>query len=127
MWMVSMRAPPGPGGSHYTAQSAKRSCAMIIIHGGRVLRPGTFDDEPLDLIVDGDTIVDLVAPASVRTEAAQRIDASGKLLIPGLVNGHTHAQVALARGVFDRYTLELYLNAMAWTTGRRTLEDKYVS
>jgi guanine deaminase len=100
---------------------------MIIIHGGRVLRPGTFDDEPLDMIVDGDTIADLVAPASVRSEAAQRIDASGKLLIPGLVNGHTHAQVALARGVFDRYTLELYLNAMAWTTGRRTLEDKYVS
>jgi len=100
---------------------------MMIIHGGRVLRPATFDAEPLDVIVDGDTIADLVAPASVRGEGAQRVDASGKLLIPGLVNGHTHAQVTLARGVFDRYTLELYLNAMAWTGGRRTLEDKYVA
>jgi len=100
---------------------------MMIIHGGRVLRPGTFDCEPLDVIVRDDTIADLVAPASVRNETAQRIDASGKLLIPGLVNGHTHAQVTLSRGVFDRYTLELYLNAMAWTTGRRTLEDKYLS
>src|SRR5882724_11489047 len=100
---------------------------MIIIHGGRVLRPGAFDCEPLDVIVDGDTIADLVSPASVSGEGAQHIDASGKLLIPGLVNGHTHAQVTLARGVFDRYTLELYLNAMAWATGRRTVEDKYVS
>jgi 5-methylthioadenosine/S-adenosylhomocysteine deaminase len=100
---------------------------MIIIHGGRVLRPGALDCEPLDVIVEHDTIADLVPPASVSGDTAQRIDASGKLLIPGLVNGHTHAQVTLARGMFDRYTLELYLNAMAWTTGRRTLEDKYVS
>src|SRR3954463_2927531 len=100
---------------------------MKIIHGGHVLLPGTFDTEPLDVIVHGDTIADLVPPARVSGEAMQRIDAEGKLLIPGLVNGHTHAQVTLARGVFDRYTLELYLNAMAWTSGRRTLEDKYVA
>src|SRR5256885_16005215 len=99
---------------------------MLLIHGARVLRPGTFDCQPLDVIVDDDTILDLVTPGSVRMEA-QRIDASGMLLIPGLVNGHTHAQVSFARGMFDRYTLELHLNAMAWTTGRRTVEDKYVS
>jgi guanine deaminase len=100
---------------------------MIIIHGGRVLRPGTFDCAPLDVIVERDTIMDLVAPGSVGSEAAQRIDAADKLLIPGLVNGHTHAQVTLGKGMFDRYTLELYLNAMAFGSGRRTLEDKYVS
>src|SRR3954447_1756905 len=100
---------------------------MMIIHGGQVLRPDTFHSEPLDVIVEGDTITDLLAPGSLSGEPMQRIDAAGKLLIPGLVNGHTHAQVTLARGLFDRYTLELYLNAMAWTTGRRTLEDKYVA
>src|SRR5689334_16944182 len=98
MWMEAIRATLN-GADHITlAQSRNRSCAMIIIHGGRVLRPGTFASEPLDVIVEGDTIADLAAPASVRSEAAQHIDASGKLLIPGLVNGHTHAQVALARG-----------------------------
>jgi guanine deaminase len=29
--------------------------------------------------------------------------------------------------LFDRYTLELYLNAVPWASGRRTLEDKYLS
>ena len=100
---------------------------MILIHGGRVLRPGSFAVEALDVVVDGDAIADLVAPESVKGEAMERIDARDRLLMPGLVNGHTHAQNGLAKGLFDRYTLELYLNAVPWATGRRTLEDKYLS
>jgi guanine deaminase len=100
---------------------------VIVVHGGRVLRPGTFAVEPLDVVVDGDTIADLVAPGTVKDESARRIDARDRVVIPGLVNGHTHAQNGLAKGLFDRYTLELYLNAVPWATGRRTLEDKYLS
>jgi guanine deaminase len=44
-----------------------------------------------------------------------------------LVNGHNHAQVTLAKGLFDRHTLEVYLNAMPWASGRHTLEDTYLS
>ncbi|HSD55494.1 MAG TPA: amidohydrolase family protein [Burkholderiales bacterium] len=100
---------------------------MILIHGGRVLRPGSFAVEALDIVVDGDTIADLVAPGTVKNESAQRVDARDRVIIPGLVNGHTHAQNGLAKGLFDRYTLELYLNAVPWATGRRTVEDKYLS
>jgi guanine deaminase len=57
----------------------------------------------------------------------ERIDATGRALMPGLVNGHNHAQANLAKGLFDRYTLELYLTAVPWSTGRRTLEDKKLS
>jgi len=100
---------------------------MILIHGGRVLRPGTFAIEPLDVLVDGDTIADLVAPGTVQGEGMQRVDAADRLVIPGLVNGHHHAQSGFAKGLFDRYTLELYLNAVPWVSGRRMLEDKYLS
>ena len=100
---------------------------MIVIEGGRVLRPGATSLAMLDIVIEGDSIVDLVAPGSVTSAQAQRIDAAGKMLIPGLVNGHNHAQWSLAKGLFDRYTLELYLNAVPWATGRRTLEDKYLS
>jgi len=47
--------------------------------------------------------------------------------MPALVNGHNHAQSGLARGVFDRYSLETYLNAQPGATGRRTVEDKHLS
>lgn len=100
---------------------------MLVIHGGRVLRPDTFECSVADLVVEGDMIRDIVAPGTVQDASAQRIDATDRVLIPGLVNGHNHAQTSLAKGLFDRYTLELYLNAVPWATGRRTLEDKYLS
>ncbi len=100
---------------------------MKLIHGGRVLRPDTFECTPADIVVEGDTIRDIVAPGTVKDANAERVDAADRALIPGLVNGHNHAQTSLAKGLFDRYTLELYLNAVPWATGRRMLEDKYLS
>src|SRR4051812_13467319 len=98
----------------------------MLIQGAKVLLP-SFEAEALDLIVEGDAIKDLVAPGSVKGDGMERIDATGCALMPGLVNGHNHAQANLAKGLFDRYTLELYLTAVPWATGRRTLEDKRLS
>lgn len=100
---------------------------MMLIHGARVLRPATFAAQALDVVVEGDTIKDLVAPGSVKGDGMARIDARGRALMPGLVNGHNHAQTHLAKGLFDRFTLELYLVAVPWATGKRTLEDKKLS
>src|SRR5262245_56304810 len=99
---------------------------MLLVQGGRVLRPD-FDCAPTDVVVDGDVIADIVAPGRVKDDNVRRIDASGKLLIPGLVNGHNHAQTNLAKGLFDRHNLETYLNASPWATGRRTVEDHYLA
>ncbi|MFM9881994.1 MAG: amidohydrolase family protein [Burkholderiales bacterium] len=100
---------------------------MLLIHGGRVLRAGSFAIESLDIVVEGDTIRDLVPRGSVTDGSMTRIDATDRLLIPGLVNGHNHAQTTLGKGVFDRATLELYLNTVPWSAARRTVEDKYLS
>jgi 5-methylthioadenosine/S-adenosylhomocysteine deaminase len=100
---------------------------MKLISGALVLRPGTFAAEALDVLVEGDAIAELVPRGSVKGEGMERIDAAGRALMPGLVNGHNHAQTHLAKGLFDRYTLELYLNAAGAATGRRTLEDKQLS
>jgi guanine deaminase len=47
--------------------------------------------------------------------------------MPGLATGHNHAQTQLIKGLFDRDTLETYLVQVPWATGRRTVEDKYLS
>jgi len=36
---------------------------------------------------------------------------NGMLLVPGLVNAHTHGHGSLTKGMGDRWTLELLLNA----------------
>lgn len=100
---------------------------MKIVRGGQVLDSRAMQFAPADVVIEGDSIVALVAPGSVTTEGRTVIDASGKLVMPGLVNGHNHAQTNLAKGLADRWTLELLLNHAPWTGGRRTLEEKYLS
>ena len=99
---------------------------MMLIQNALVLTP-SFESQPLDVLVDKGAIADVVPRGSVKGEGMECVDAGNRALMPGLVNGHNHAQTGLAKGLFDRYNLETYLNAQPGVTGRRTLEDKHVS
>ena len=57
----------------------------------------------------------------------QRFDATDRLVIPGLVNGHHHAQAQLVKGKFDATSLELLLNGSALEQRAPHAEDKYLS
>jgi guanine deaminase len=98
-----------------------------LIQGGRVLTVGRLDGVHADLLIDGDTIVAVLPPGESVTADAKRIDATGRLLIPGLINAHTHATAALGKAMADRWSLELLLNAYPWTAGGRSVETKYLS
>ena len=90
-----------------------------------LIRGGRLFDGHADILIRGDTIVEIgrpQAPADARV-----IDASGKLLHPGLVNAHTHGHGNLGKGMGDRWTLELLLTAGPWITGNRSNEDKYLT
>ena len=99
---------------------------MMLIQNALVLTP-SFEAQPLDVLVDKGTIADVVPRGALKGEGMERVDAAGRALMPGLVNGHNHAQTGLAKGLFDRYNLETYLNAQPGVSGRRTLEDKHLS
>ena len=98
-----------------------------LIEGGRLLTAGRLDGRPANLLIDGDNIVAVLAPGESVGDDVRRVDAKNRLLIPGLINSHSHATVHLARGLADRWSLELLLNAYPWTAGGRTLEYKYLS
>lgn len=97
------------------------------IRGGRVIDAGAHTAPLADILIDGDTIAEIVQPGMVVPDGAVLINATGKLLHPGLVNAHTHGHGALAKGMGDRWTLELLLASGPWTYGARKLEDKYLS
>jgi 5-methylthioadenosine/S-adenosylhomocysteine deaminase len=97
-----------------------------LIAGGRILTAGRLDGRHADLLIENDEIVAVLAPGE-STEDARRVDARDRLLIPGLINAHTHATVHLAKALADRWSLELLLNAYPWTAGGRRVEDKYLS
>jgi 5-methylthioadenosine/S-adenosylhomocysteine deaminase len=100
--------------------------AMTVIRGGRVVDIKGHSAPRADILVKGDTIVEIGVRVSAPSDA-RVIDARDRLLHPGLINGHTHSHGNLAKGMADRVTLELLLTAGPWMNGARTLEDKYLS
>jgi guanine deaminase len=99
-----------------------------VIRGGRVLDPGTGTAEAADIRIEEGMIREVGPPGLAVHEDAATIDAADRLVIPGLVNAHTHAHGGLGRGaVGDRVNLELFLNSAGAVNGKRTLEDKYLS
>lgn len=98
-----------------------------LIDGGLVLRPdGRFT--PAALVIEGGVIADVLDPGAPRPEDAAPVDAGGRLVIPGLVNAHTHSHGALGRGaVAEDATLETFLAAAPAVNSARTVDDLALS
>src|SRR6516225_1495879 len=98
-----------------------------ILRGGRVLDIAAGTADYGDILIEDDTIREIGPPGSAAPDGATEISAAGRLLHPGLVNAHTHGNGNLAKGMGDRWTLELLLAAAPWINGNRSAEDKYLS
>ncbi len=85
----------------------------ILIRNGRVLTMDPNQAEIPDgaVAIQGDHIAAVGATASIGTRSARKvIDADGGIIMPGLVNTHTHAAMTLFRGLADDVPL------MSWLT-----------
>src|SRR5436190_15214715 len=101
--------------------------AYTIVRGGRVLDIAAGTAELADILVEDDTIREIGPSGCAAPEAAAEIDASHRLIHPGLVNAHTHSHGNLAKGMGDRWTLELLLTAAPWLSGNRGAEDIFLT
>src|SRR5258708_7103026 len=81
------------------------------------------------LAVRGDEIVaigqDVAAAFPKGLAAKQTIDATGKLIIPGLINGHTHIPMVLMRGLKDDVTLDDWPRKFIFPAEARNLTEDY--
>jgi len=102
--------------------------ANLVIRNGIVV---TCD--PKNTVYDKGVVV--VEGASIRCVGedctdiprdAETIDASGCIVMPGLVNAHTHAAMTLLRGFADDMALKEWLEEKIWPTEMRlAAEDVY--
>ncbi len=83
------------------------------IEGGRVLLPD-LSVERADVLVDREAgaIVDVSEGAAA--DADERLDAAEGIVIPGLVNAHTHVAMTLLRGNADDKPLDPWLREDVW-------------
>ena len=66
------------------------------------------------------------AEARSRYTAAEDVELGHHLLIPGLVNAHTHAAMTLLRGLADDLPLEPWLKDHIWPTEARWMSADFV-
>lgn len=68
--------------------------------------------ERLDVLINGDEIEDLLSPEitqEIENENIEEYDLSGKLIVPGFVNMHTHSVMSYFRGIADDSSFEEWL------------------
>lgn len=110
-------------------RNAGESVDLLIV-GGTVI---TMDDERR-VIEDGavavkaDKIVAVGKRADViRNRTAKRtINAAGKVIIPGLINTHTHIPMTLFRGISDDLDLQEWLTKFIFPAEAKNVDEAFV-
>jgi len=82
--------------------------AGVAISGGRIVAVGSRKE--------------IVA----KYTAAQTVDARGKIIIPGLINGHTHIPMTLFRGLADDLDLQDWLTKYIFPAEAKNVSEEFV-
>lgn len=80
------------------------------------------------LIVDGGKVVAILPPheADARYAPRERVVRPHHVVIPGLVNAHTHAAMTLMRGIADDVPLQPWLTQHIWPREGRFVSPEFV-
>ena len=114
---------------HAAAMRQLASATLVIANGvvitvdgsRRILNPGS-------VAINGAEIVAVDTPASIaaRFKAADTIDAAGKVVMPGLINTHTHAAMVMYRGLGNDLALMDWLQKYIFPAEAQTLSPEFV-
>ncbi|MBX0295830.1 amidohydrolase [Haloarcula nitratireducens] len=95
----------------------------LLVTGGQVLRPD-MTVERADVLVDQDDGEILAVESPGELAGDDELDAGDGLVVPGLVNAHTHVAMTLLRGYADDKPLDAWLQEDIWPVeGELTPED----
>lgn len=100
----------------------------VLIHGGTIVTQDAQSRviEGGAVALRGGAIVAVLGPDDALPDAARRIDATGTLVIPGLVNSHGHAAMSLLRGLADDRPVMQWLNAFIFPAEASNVDPAFV-
>jgi len=111
------------------AAQTPRSISLVVT-GGTVITQNASRQvlAPGAVAIDGTEIVDVDTPQAIaaRYRAAESIDASSQIVLPGLVNTHTHAPMVMYRGLADDLALMDWLQKYIFPAEARTVSPEMV-
>ena len=84
--------------------------------------------DPGAVAVKGDSIIAVGPEAQIKKDysANETIDCGGKVLMPGLVNAHTHVPMTLLRGLADDLRLDVWLMGYMLPVEREFVSPEFV-
>ena len=108
---------------------AKQRVDLLVTGGLLVTMDGggaIYDDG--SVAVTGDTIVAVGPSATINAKftGLVKIDARGKLVMPGFINGHTHVPMTLFRGLHDDATLDDWLRKYIFPAEAKNVTEDFV-
>lgn len=111
------------------AQGSRQQISLIVTNAivvtmdanGRVIQRGAVAIDGRDIVA-----VDAAAEIAGRFTAADSIDARGQVVMPGLINTHTHAPMVLYRGLADDLALMEWLQKYIFPAEAKTVTPEFV-
>jgi 5-methylthioadenosine/S-adenosylhomocysteine deaminase len=111
------------------AQSPRRPASLVVV-GGTVITENARHEilSPGAVAIAGAEIVDVGRPEVIasRYRAAATIDAHDQIVLPGLVNTHTHAPMVMYRGLADDLALMEWLQKYIFPAEAKTVSPAMV-
>jgi len=115
------------------APVAAAQAADLLITGGTVVTMSPAAGSPLGIVEDGAVAIRGAEILAVGPREKldgiysprRRMDARGRLLLPGLINGHTHAAMTLFRGLANDLTLEDWLTKHIFPAEARNVTEDF--
>lgn len=83
---------------------------------------------PGAIAISDDSILAIGPEAEIKKEYAglETVDCRGSLLMPGLINAHTHVPMTLLRGLADDLRLDVWLSGYMWPVEREFVSPEFV-
>ena len=110
-------------------QTGERQVSLVVTNGtivtmdagGRIVANGA-------VAIDGSDIVAVDTSEAIQREyrGTETVDAEGQVVLPGLINTHTHAPMVLFRGLADDLALMEWLTKYIFPAEARTVSPEFV-
>ncbi|HKE55614.1 MAG TPA: amidohydrolase [Pyrinomonadaceae bacterium] len=116
--------------SNDMAQSKRKQPADLLVLGGTIVTmDGTrriLDDG--GIAVSGGRILAIGPRTEIASSYSSRqvLNAAGKLVVPGLINGHTHIPMVLFRGLADDLDLQDWLTKYIFPAEAKNVSEEFV-